>query len=519
MAESRTHSSFQNLKYGMLNTLLITILPFVTRTFFIKFLGQNYLGIDAVFLNIINMIEIVNVGIGTAITYSVYKPIADGDTEKCRTLFRLYRTCYYIIGVVVLCIGLALMPFLDSLLKETPDIPENLYVIYLFMLLSTVSFYFFADKQCVIVAHQKSYIVSKVKIVSVAAINILEIFFLFLTKKYMVYLALQSLQNTVIYGFVSYKAKKLYPQFFGGKVNPVDPEDKKNIVKNTTALVFNRAGSLIINCTDSFIIASCVNVASAGFYSNYLVIKNALNNFTMMFTSSLTASIGNLNASEKSADKQRLYDVFCHTYFVNYFIHAFCSICMICLFEPFIALWLGKTYCMGIEVVLIVTANFYFLGVQKTAEQFKSACGLFWQDRYRVFIESIMNLIVSLILVRHYGVFGVLAGTLISNILVTFWVEPLIVYKHALQRNVWLYYSKNAAYLLIAAAGAFLMYKLNFLVFGMKTSLVAFVLRAGFTAVLTAAFLLLVFARNNYLKETVKMAKTLLFSRFLKHAK
>ena len=198
MAESRIQNSIRNFKYGIVNTLMMAILPFVTRTVFIRILGKNYLGIDAVFLNIINLIEIVNIGIGSAITYSAYQPIADGDTPKCRTMFRLYRNCYYVMGGLVLAIGLALMPFLDVLLKNKPNIPENLYVIYLIILLGVASGYFFADKQCVFTAHQKAYVISKARMWVVIVINLLEIIFLVVTKQYLVYLIISTLQNLSI---------------------------------------------------------------------------------------------------------------------------------------------------------------------------------------------------------------------------------------------------------------------------------------------------------------------------------
>lgn len=498
--EGRTGNSLRNLKYGLLNTLMTSLLPFITRTVFIRILGQNYLGIDSVFLNVINLLEIVNIGVGSAITYSVYKPIAQGDTERCRTLFRLYRTCYYVMGAVILAVGICLTPLLDSILKNKPDIPESIYVIYLVILLGVASGYFFADKQCILNAHQQGYIISKTRMAVICVINVAEIVLLLLTKQYLVYLAVQTCQNLAINIIVHIKAKRKYPQFFGGRVNPLEKSDKQTIVKNTVALIFNRAGSLIINCTDSLIISSNVGVGSSGLYSNYLVLKNMVNTFTSLFTGSLTASVGNLNASDE--DKTRLRQVFNQTYFINFMIHAFCSVCLFCLMEPFILLWVGREYCMGIPIAAIVTANFYFLGVQKTAEQFKSACGLYWQDRYRVFIEALMNLLISLILVKPLGVLGVLLGTLISNLCVTFWVEPLIVFKHGLNRPVLPFLLKNVVYAVLAVAVTWTVWTVDMLVFPTYGGIGQFILRAGLTAVLAAGVLCVLFFRTAEFKAT-----------------
>lgn len=510
MAESRMKNSVRNFKHGIINTAVISLVPFVTRTVFIYILGKNYLGIDALFLNIINLLEIVNVGIGSAITYSVYKPIADGDTEKCRSLFRLYKRCYWAMGTVIFLVGLCLTPFLDTLLKEKPDIPEDIYLIYLIILSGVSIGYFFMDKQCVINAHQKNYIISKTRSVVVIVINLVEIAALLLTGQFLVYLIIQTSQNLIINVFVSWKAKRMYPQYFGGSVTPLEKADRDKIVKNTVALIFNRAGSLIINCTDNIVISMFTGVGSVGLYSNYFTLKNMVNTFTSMFTQSLTASIGNLNATNGEGNKEKLYDTFQQVFFMNYLLHAFCTICLACLLEPFIHVWVGDSYLMGLPIVIIVSTNFYFIGVQKTAEQFKAACGLYWQDRFRVFVEAIMNIVVSVILAKRLGVLGVLLGTFISNLLVTAWLEPYIVYKYALEQRFLSYLEKNALYVCITAVLGIGIYKVNNLFFGGFGGIGQFILRTVFTVFLASGSLSLVHFRNEYYKKTVALGISIL---------
>lgn len=515
MGESRLNNSVRNIKYAIINTLIISVIPFITRTIFIRILGKTYLGVDALFLNVINLIEIVNIGIGSAITYSVYKPIKENNIEKCRSLFRLYRNCYYVMGTIVFGVGLILTPFITFLIKDKPDIPENLHVIYLIILLGVVSGYFFADKQCIINAHQKNYVISKVKMIVILIINIIEIALLFLTKQYLIYLIVQTCQNLMINLVVAYKAKKLYPYFFGGeKPKPIEKHEKQAIVKNTTALIFNRAGSLIINTTDNIIISAFVGIGAVGIYSNYFMVKNMVNTFTTVFTQSLTSSIGNLNAEEEKSDKVRLNEVFSHVFFINYFLHAFCAVCLFCLLDPFIAIWIGESYCMGVWVALIVAVNYYLLGVQKTAEQFKSACGLFWQDRFRVLIEAGINLVLSIIFVlilpADWKVFGVLLGTLLSNLCVTFWLEPLIVHKYALNKKVPRFYLKNLFYLLIAGAIGAGIFFLNRLLFGVSGNILEFALRVLITVVCAFGLLCLVFIKNKYFRKTMDIARNLI---------
>ena len=323
----------------------------------------------------------------------------------------------------------------------------------------------------------------------------------------MIYPVIQTSQNLVINILVARKAKRSYPQYFGGRVEPLEDEDKKGIVKNTIALIFNRAGSLIINCTDNIVISAFAGVGAVGLYSNYFTLKNMVNTFTTMFPQSLTASIGNLNAMEGTQNKQKLYDTFNQIFFMNYFLHAFCTICLVCLLEPFIYVWIGDSYIMGVSIVLIVSLNFYFLGVQKTAEQFKAACGLYWQDRFRVFIESIINIVVSIILAKDMGVLGVLLGTFVSNLLVTAWVEPYIVFKYALERPFFPYIQKNTIYFCVTAILTLGIFWTEGLIFKEFGGIGQFILRTAMTVTMAAGALVAIFFRNPYFKNTLELGK------------
>lgn len=505
MSEGRLDHSVRNIKYAVLTSFFVSFLPFITRTVFIRVLGRSYLGIDALFLNIINFLEIVNIGIGGAITFSVYKPIAENDVEKCKTLFLLYKKCYYVMGSLIFLFGMCLIPFLNTIVRDMPDIPESIYLIYMIILIGVISGYFFADKQCIIYAHQNSYIVSRFKMIVATIINGLEILFLLATKQYIIYLLLHTFQTLFLNILLSRKAKALYPQYFEGKAKRLEESDKKSIIKNTSAMMMNRMGSLIINCSDNIVISMIVGVDSVGLYSNYLSIKNVINSAASMFTSSLTASIGNLNAELSLKNHKHIAEVFDHVFFLNYIIYAICSICLYTLFEPFIALWIGQEYQMGMSVAAIIVLNFYLLGVQKTAEQFKAACGLYWQDRYRVFVESIINIIISLLLAKELGVLGVLIGTLVSDIVVTFWLEAKIVFDYVLHQKPWLYYIKNIAYFIICALLCYLVKYICDAIFLETSGIIMFICRAVVAGLLSLVGLGVVFFRNVYLRKSLNI--------------
>lgn len=494
---SRLENSIRNIKYSIVNAIVIALIPMVTRTVFINCLGKNYLGIDAVFINIVNLLEIVNVGVGTAITYSVYKPIASGDVEKCKTLFRLYKRCYWIMGGIVACLGLGAISFFDVLLKNPPQIKENLIVVYLIILFGMVSGYFFADKQCVLIAYQQNYIISKYKTRVITVINLCEIVGLVLTKQYMVYLVIQTCQNFVINIFVYRKAVQLYPYITEKKVRGLEKEDRIQIVKNTSALVLNRAGSLIISGTDNLVLSAIVGVTSVGLYSNYFTIKNCVNNFTILFTNQIGSSIGNFLAQKQDADEANA--LFEKVFFVNYIVYSFCSVCLLMLLQPFITLWIGTDYLLSVTSMCIIVANFYFLGIQNAVTQFKAAAGLYWQDRYRVIVESLINLIVSVVLAKRFGVSGVFLGTLVSYFLVSFWVEPYVVFKYLMRKKTVVYYVKYIGYtfctISIMGASYVIFHVLN-----INISIWGFLLRVLLVVVVNTLLHVLFFGRNKNFK-------------------
>lgn len=262
MSESRTENSIRNFRYAAIAQVLNTVISFISRTFFIKILGEQYLGINGLFTNVLTVLSFAELGIGNAIIYSMYKPIAQQDTEKINALMNLYKKCYTTIGIIVLIIGLCLMPFLNFIIKEVPKIPENLHIIYVLYLLNTASSYFFTYRKSIISGYQKEYIINRYKIIFIIIKNILQILFLLITKNFILYLLIQILCTFAENIIVFIKANRLYPFINEYKQSKVKIEEKKSIFKNVRALVLYKFGSVILNGTDSIIISKMVGVVA-----------------------------------------------------------------------------------------------------------------------------------------------------------------------------------------------------------------------------------------------------------------
>ncbi|MGW9164779.1 lipopolysaccharide biosynthesis protein [Priestia megaterium] len=441
----RTDNTFKNIQTALIGQSLGIILNFVSRIFFVKYLGAEYLGVNGLFTNILSLLSLADLGIGSALVYSMYKPLAANDKNQIKSLMNFYAKVYNIIGIAILILGLILLPFLNLLIKDRPNIPHlNFY--YVLFLLNTVITYFYAYRRSIIIADQKNYIVSYYHNLYIVVLNIIQILLLVTTKNYFLYLASQTIlifvENYVIY----IKSKKLYPYLNNIKGYKLDKVTLNTIIKNTKALIYHKIGTVAVFSTDNLVISTFIGVFWVGLYSNYSLIVSALNAIIGQFFNSFTASVGNLNASD---DRNRTYYIFNVINFLNFWVIGFCSICLLCLFNPFITLWLGSKYLLDNATVLILVLNFYLMGMRKTPLIFKDAAGLFWNDRYKPIAEATVNLVASIILVKYMGLIGVFIGTAISTIFVSLWIEPYVLYKHGFKKPLLNYFIRYSIYTVV----------------------------------------------------------------------
>ena len=422
---SRVKNSIINFSVALVGQGIGLIVSFIARIFFIRILGGEYLGLNGLFTNILTVLSLAELGVGNAIIYSLYKPIAENDTEKCKSLMRLYKRFYTIIGIVVLVAGALVTPFLDVFIKEMPQI-NNIEIIYLLFVLNTSVSYFFSYKRNLIIANQSKYIATIYRYVFYVLLNVAQIIYLVVTKEYLGFLILQVLFTFLENVFVSRKAEKMYPYLKEKNVSKLDEETKKSITTNVKALMLHKIGYIVVSSTDNIILSAIVGLNAVGIYSNYYMITNAINIIAGQVFNAITASTGNLCAVE-SVEKQK--QVFKNINFLNFWIFSFATICLLILFNPFIEIWVGSEYLLPMSVVIVLAINFYMAGVRNCILTFREAKGLFYKDRYKSVIEALINLVVSIILAKQFGILGVFIGTTISFVLTCLWVEPYILFK------------------------------------------------------------------------------------------
>lgn len=441
----RTKASIKNATIAIMTNILTVIIGFIAQKIFTVTLGKEYLGINGLFSNIISMLGIVELGIGSAIIYNLYKPIAKNDKEKINSLMNFYKKTYRIIVGIILIIGISIIPFLSSIVGNV-SIYESIYVIYSLFLIDTIASYLLTYKRSILYANQKNYIINIVHIGYLVIMNIFQSIFLFTTKNYIIYLAIKIISRIIENIILTIIVNNKYP-FLKEKAVALDIETKKDIEKKIKALFLHKIGEVIVKGTDNIIISKFLGVIAVGLYSGYNMILNALNLLIQQVYESITASIGNLLIEEK---KEKSFDIYKKLEFLNFWISSFMAISFYCIVTPFVEIWLGKEYLLSDDVVIVLTINFYLYGIRKNINAFKTAAGIFYEDRFMPIIESIVNLFSSIILVKIIGFPGVFIGTILSNLVLHLYGYPKYVYKNIFKRKRIEYIKKLLYYFIIA---------------------------------------------------------------------
>ena len=425
MPESRTQNSIKNILSSVgvkLNTL---ILSFASRTVFIYVLGAEYLGLNGLFTNILSFLALSDLGLGIAIAYLLYSPLATNNVERIKIIMKFYKKCYLIIGGVILLLGCAIMPFLKYLVNLEQPIPENLYLVFfLFVLNSAISYFFVAYKQTLIEADQKKYLTTKIEIVFTLLNCTADIIVLLIFRNYIVYLVARCLlvvvRNLVLSRFID----KRYPFLLEPVEQSLSKDEVKQLFKDIASVSVFRLGSVLFNSVTNIVISAVVGTIVVGYYSNYTMLVTQIETFYVITVGAIGASIGNAVAVET---KERQYDIYKRLDKILTAVLIVCSVCLIQLLNSFVNLWLGnigKEYVLSQSVVVLIVANLYTNCSCQLLDRFRTANGLFTIGRDLQVIGGCVNIWLSVLLAKTWGFEGVLIAPFLCKIFIT--VTPFV---------------------------------------------------------------------------------------------
>lgn len=449
---SRTEYSVRNTTAAMVSKIVAILMGFATRVVFTHCLSESYVGVNGLFADILNVLALSELGVGTAITYALYKPIAECEFEKQKSLMKLYRQFYRLVAGIVLVGGLAVIPFMDVLIKNQPEV-DHLILIYLMYLANSVVSYLLIYKKTLIDAHQLSYIGEVYQMTCLIIQDTLQIVILITTHNFMLFLVIYiicTLGNNIA---ISKKANRLYPYLKETDIKPLEKEERSGIFKNIRAMLMHKIGDVVVNNTDNLMLSSIVGILSVGCYSNYYLVIGSIHQLLTQLFRGITASVGNLGVTE---DGERVRRIFESSFFVGQWMYGFAAICLYELLNPFVEISFGVQYLFPIEVVVVLCLNFFVTGMRQATLVFRDSLGLFWFDRYKSLAGAVLNLGISIVLARQFGAAGVFGGTFISTMLTSFWVEPWMLYRHSLHVSVRSYFARYAFYTVVTLGAGFL---------------------------------------------------------------
>ena len=491
---SRTANVKRNILWSTMSQIVLALFSMVSRTIFIYVLGAKYLGVSGLFSNILGILSFTNLGIGSAINYALYKPIAENDTEKIKALMKLYKVAYRIIAVVIAVLGCAVIPFLHYLVNT--DIPmDQIRVFYILFLIDTVASYFVSYKTSYVTAIQKNYIITNLNTIATVITYVVQIAILFIVPSYLIYLINQIIMSLILKVVTVVYLDKKFPILAEKNAQPLDVETKQSIWKNVKALVIHKFGDAAVNQTDNIIISMFVGTLSVGLVSNYTTLSSIVGNFTNTLLNSFTASFGNLIAKESIEKQRKIFDLYD---FAGFWIYGFVFIAFTTLVQPFITLWLGEDLLIDNMTMMLLFLSIYLQGMTIITYNFKVAAGRFDEDKWVAFVQAGVNLIVSIAAVKAIGLPGVYVVTIAQRLIVVI-VRPYIVYKYVLKDNAMKYFSRFLLRVGIIFSIVFVMWKIESVVL-YEITLFRFVIMVVLTAIIPNFVILLIYGRTEMFK-------------------
>ena len=448
--ETRTILAAKNFVWATVGNIMNSILGFVSRTIFIYTLGTIYLGINGLFSNILGMLSLAELGIGSAISFSLYKPLAEKDITKIQAIINFYRMAYRIIAVIISIIGIALIPFLKYIVKGAEGI-DNITFIYLLFLFNTVTSYLISYKTTLLSADQRNYLITNINTVVRIVTVVMQMIVLLVFRNFIMYLLIGAIIQLISKIYLNLYTNRIYPYIKGTNNSKLNKQEKSIIFTKIKALILHKIGEVSIYQTDNIITSAFINVGVVGLVSNFTMIINMINTFILAFFNAATAGLGNMIATETEKRRKEIYDNYD---FLAFWFFGWSAICLYFLLIPFVSMWIGEDKIIDNLTVMLLCLNYYLTGMRVPLGNIKSAGGVYEPDRFAPIIQAFINIAISVIGAKYWGLPGIYIGTLLSSMVPNI-VRPYVVYKYIFKLNCISYFKEYIIriILLIISAG------------------------------------------------------------------
>lgn len=501
MQLERSKNAKRNIFFGFFNKMVMLMFPFIIQSVVIQVLGVGYLGIKGLFTSILQVMNLAELGFGTAMVYAMYKPIAQDDRENVCALLNYYKTIYRWIGGVVLVVGMAIMPFLSHFIKDECPADINLYLVYFMYLINTVlSYWLYAYKSALLNAFQRVDVLSIISTITQTAMYIAQIVLLIFLKNYYVYLGVAILATIANNFLTSWNVDRLYPQY--KCVGNISLQQKRDIKKKVSGLMLYKLCSTTRNAFDSIFLSMFLGLTLTAMYNNYFMILTGLITLMSIVTSAIVAGVGNsieLDSVEKNYKDMEKVN------FLYMLLSGWCTICLVCLYQPFMEIWMGKEMVFSFPVAILFSVYFYILKMGDIRGVYADAAGLWWENRYRTLAEAIVNIILNYILVKLMGVYGIIIATIFSLFFLGFIGSTLVLFKNYFKFGIKRFLGMHLVYFGVTVGNCLITYLLGSKITGENWK-VLFV-RAFFCITVSTVIYFLIYRRTRIYKESIEWLK------------
>ena len=506
MKLERFKNTKRNSIWGILSKLILLFFPFITRATLIKVLGVEYLGLNGLFTSILSLLNLTELGVGSAIVFSMYKPLAQNDEKKICALMNLYKKLYRYIGFIVLIIGLIIMPIIPKLISSEVPSDINIYLLYIIYLAnSVISYWLFAYKNCLLQVYQRTDITAKITIILNVLMYMLQILVLSYIKNYYVYVITIPIFSILLNIINAYFSTRLFPQYkCRGKIGK---EELIEIKKRVFGLMITKIAYASRNAFDSIVISFFLGLEIVAIYNNYYYIISALSAILIIFPTSMAAGIGNSLVTESKEKNIKDLKIINFLYMT---IAGFCFTCTITLYQPFMKAWVGEELLFSNAIMILFSVYFLVEKSLNVIGQYFDAAGLWWIGKWKGVIEAGANIILNIAFCYLWGAAGVVAATIVTIIFIGFPLTVYYVYKYFFNKPAFKFIINEYIYISIfMAIGAIVYFVCALMPAGenMIGEIIWMIMRLIITIGITSVLYLTIFGRFKLFKETLNWIK------------
>lgn len=431
MKLERSRNALRNIEFGLFERVVLLLGPFIVRTVFIYTLGDEYLGLNSLFSSILTILNVSELGIGTALVYSMYQAIAKDDNQGLNALLFYYRKVYRIIGTVILVVGLCIIPIVPLTVKDTVPDNINLTVLYLIFLGDTVvSYFLFSHYNSLLYAFQRNDVAQKVNIAVSFFKYAAQALILVFVRQYYVFvitLPLFTIISNISAGII---ARKMYPHLIAE--GNITEQQKTEVRSKLSGIVVDKLMGISRNTFDSIFISIFLGLTAVAIYNNHLFIMSAVTEVLLVMVRSVLAGIGNSVATETV---EKNYSDMKNINFIYMYVSGICTVCLFCLYTPFTILWAGQKMALPTSSIVLFCMYFYLLKMGDVRYTYVQATGLWREIRVYAIVEAVINLVLNYILGRIFGLNGIIAATLIPLFIVNYCLRSKVLFKNYFDKN------------------------------------------------------------------------------------